>query len=76
MGVVSDIIDGAVEVTTSTVDATTAKIYSLAAGIGVLLVLLFLLILFFIEPVSATVLTIILILAVAYVLTSSDTEII
>lgn len=76
MGVVSDIIDGAVEVTTSTVDATTAKIYSLAAGIGVLLVLLFLLVLFFVEPISATLLTIVLILAVAYVLTSSDTEII
>lgn len=76
MGVLSDLIDGTVEVTTATVDETAAKIYSLAAGIGVLLVLLFLLVLFFVEPMSATVLTVVLIVAAAYVLTSSNTEIV
>lgn len=76
MGVIGDLIDGTVEVTTAAVDETATKIQSIAWGVGVLLVLLFLLILFFIEPVSATVLTVLLIVAVAYILTSSNTEII
>lgn len=76
MGVIGDLIDGTVEVTTAAVDETATKIQSIAWGVGVLLVLLFLLILFLIEPVSATVLTILLIVAVAYILTSSNTEII
>lgn len=76
MGLLSDIVDGTVEITTATVDETATKITSIAWGVGILLVLLFLLALFFIEPLSATLLTVILVVATAYVLTSSDTEII
>lgn len=76
MGVLSDLINGTVEVTKATAETTVAELYSAAAAIGIFLILVFLLILFFVEPVSATILTVLLIVAVAYILTSSDTEII
>lgn len=76
MGVASDLINGTVDVLTAGGEYAAAKFYSLLAGVTLLLVLLFLLILFFVEPLSATFITVVLVIAVAYVLTRSDGEII
>lgn len=72
MSVISDAINGAVEVTTGTAELAAAKIYSIAAGVGLLLVLLFLLVLFFMEPVMAMAVTIALILAAVYIVRETD----
>lgn len=69
MSVLNDLIDGAVDLTKATGEATSAKIYSVLAAVSLILVLVFLLILFVVEPMSATVLTVVLVLALAYVLT-------
>lgn len=76
MGLLTHIVDGAVDVTTAGGEYAAAKIYSILAGVALLAILIFLLILFFLEPLSATLITIVLVLGVAYVLTRSDTEII
>lgn len=72
MGVLSDLIDGIVQITESTVDATGEKLRGLFALSGVIIVLLFLLILFAFYPMMALALGIVLVLAVAYVLANND----
>ena len=76
MGVLSDIIDGVVEVSTAGGELAAEKLRAGAALIGLVLVLLFLLIMFAVEPITATILAVVIVLAAAYVLTSSDSEII
>jgi membrane-anchored protein YejM (alkaline phosphatase superfamily) len=76
MGVLTHLIDGFEDVATAGGEYAAAKIYSILAAVGLLLVLVFLLVLFFVEPMSATLITLIVIVAAAYVLTRSDSEII
>lgn len=76
MGAITKLIDGAVEVTTAGGELAAEKLRAGAALIGLILVLLFLLIMFAVEPITATILAVVIVLAAAYVLTSSDSEII
>lgn len=66
MSVISDLVDGIVQVTDSTGEALETKIRAILIGVSLVLVLLFLLILFFVEPFSATLLALAGIGVIAY----------
>ena len=72
MGVLSDLIEGTVRVTETAGEATGEKLRGIFTIAGVIIILLFLLIIFAFEPMTAMVLGVALILGGAYVLANND----
>lgn len=74
--VLSDVIDGIVEITTETGELASERLRGIVVLVAIALVLLFLLFVFLIEPVSGTLLALALIVLAALYMRRSSSDIV